>query len=187
MNKHLTNHAILWRRLDLPGHESALIFHQTPHWHLQGTAVFSHDRHPCRLDYQIVCDSRWRTLSAKVAGWVGNSLIDVNLIVSPDGRWQLNEQDCPEVAGCVDLDLNFSPSTNLLPIRRLDMSVGQEMEVQAAWLRFPSFRLEPLIQVYRRVDEQRYRYESGGGRFVAELQVNAEGLVTKYSNIWEAE
>jgi hypothetical protein len=67
------------------------------------------------------------------------------------------------------------------------MEIGQEMEVRAAWLRFPSFRLEPLAQVYRRIDETRYRYESGGGSFVAELRVNREGFVTYYPNIWEAE
>ena len=187
MKKNLTNHSVLWRRLDHPGHESALLFSQAQSRHLQGTAVFSHNQHPCRLDYRIACDSRWHTLSAKIAGWVGNSLIEIQLVVSPDQRWQLNGKDCPDVAGCIDLDLNFSPSTNLLPIRRLGLAVGQEAEVRAAWLRFPSFRLEPLEQVYRRIDERSYRYESGGGRFVADISVDEEGLATRYAEIWEAE
>ncbi|MGH9318200.1 MAG: putative glycolipid-binding domain-containing protein, partial [Thermoanaerobaculia bacterium] len=57
----------------------------------------------------------------------------------------------------------------------------------AAWLRFPSFRLEPLEQLYRRVDAATYRYESAGGKFVADLEVNAAGLVTSYPNFWRAE
>jgi hypothetical protein len=85
------------------------------------------------------------------------------------------------------LDLNFSPSTNLLPIRRLNLAVGQEAQVKAAWLRFPSFELEPLSQVYRRIDELTYRYESGEGRFVADLTVNSVGFVTNYPDIWQAE
>jgi hypothetical protein len=187
MRKDMINGPILWRRVDHPGHESALLFNQANSWHLHGTAVFSHEQRPCRLDYRIVCDAGWHTQSATVAGWVGDSIIEIKVAVSPDRRWQLNEVDYPEVAGCIDLDLNFSPSTNLLPIRRLGMEIGQEMEVRAAWLRFPSFRLEPLVQVYRRMDETRYRYESGGGSFVAELGVNREGFVTYYPNIWEAE
>jgi hypothetical protein len=91
------------------------------------------------------------------------------------------------VAGCIDLDLNFSPSTNLLPIRRLDLAIGQEAEVQAAWLRFPSFTLERLEQLYRRIDVATYRYESAGGKFVTELQVNAAGFVTHYPNAWQVE
>ena len=93
----------------------------------------------------------------------------------------------PAVQGCVDLDLNFSPSTNLLPIRRLSLEVGQEAEVRAAWLRFPSFKLEPHSQVYRRLDEFTYRYSSRGGEFVADLTVNECGLVTTYPGLWEAE
>ena len=173
--------------MDQPGHESAILLRQADSWRLHGTALFSHDQRPCRLDYQITCDSRWHTMSATVAGWVGDSIIEIKIDVSPERRWRLNEVDYPEVAGCIDVDLNFSPSTNLLPIRRLNLEVGQEMEVRAAWLRFPSFTLEPLVQVYRRIDETRYRYESAGGRFVAELRVNREGFVTKYANIWEAE
>src|SRR5438093_248859 len=85
------------------------------------------------------------------------------------GRWTPNGTECPAVAGCVDLDLNFSPSTNLLPIRRLDLPIGGRAAVRAAWLRFPGFTLEPLEQVYHRIDEGTYRYESAGGSFIAEL------------------
>jgi len=91
------------------------------------------------------------------------------------------------VAGCIDLDLNFSPSTNLLPIRRLSLTVGEEASVRAAWLRFPSFTLEPLEQIYRRTGATTYVYESAGGRFVRELIVNEAGFVTLYPGIWQAE
>jgi len=91
------------------------------------------------------------------------------------------------VAGSIDLDLHFSPSTNLLPIRRLNLSIGEQAQVKAAWLRFPEFTLEPLEQMYRRVDDVIYHYESAGGKFVAELKVNAVGLVTLYPKVWAAE
>ena len=183
----MTGGSILWRRLDRPGHEFARVCFQAPDWHLHGAAVFVHDQQPCRLDYEITCDGQWRTVSAKVAGWVGSQPIGIELAVDADGRWQLNQQDCPDVRGCLDLDLNFSPSTNLLPFRRLNLAVGQGAEVRAAWLRFPSFKLEPLAQVYRHLDDATYRYESAGGRFVTELEVNSIGLVTAYPKIWQAE
>jgi hypothetical protein len=55
----------------------------------------------------------------------------------------------PKGAACIDLDLNFSPSTNLLPLMDLGLAIGQEATIRAAWLRFPRFALEPLDQVYR--------------------------------------
>lgn len=183
----MTEGAVLWRRLDRPGHESARLSFQQSRWHLAGTAVFAHDREPCRLDYLVVCDAGWRTVSGTVAGWIGDRTIEVELHVDSARRWRLNGTERPEVAGCIDLDLNFSPSTNLLPIRRLDLAVGQGAEVRAAWLRFPSFSLEPLDQLYRRTDVATYRYESAGGRFVTDIEVNAAGLVTRYPSVWQVE
>ena len=63
---------------------------------------------------------------------------------------------------------------------RLDLAVGEQAEVRAAWLRFPSFTLEPLVQTYRRTGAHTYRYESGGGRFTADLEVDDDGVVVHY-------
>jgi hypothetical protein len=122
-----------------------------------------------------------------VTGWIAHETVEIELAVDAARRWRLNGTECPAVGGYVDLDLGFSPSTNLLPIRRLDLPVGQEAVVRAAWLGFPSLALEPLEQVYRRIDATTYRYESAGGRFATELQVNASGLVTRYPSFWEVE
>jgi hypothetical protein len=59
--------------------------------------------------------------------------------------------------------------------------------VLAAWLRFPSFKLEPLEQTYRRIDKSTYQYESAGGSFIARLEVNDAGLVTHYPKFWRVE
>lgn len=148
----VSGRTIIWRQLDKPGHESARLFLTDSRWHLEGTAVFVNDRLPCRLDYLVECDSQWQTLSGKVSGWVGDEVISVGISVDPARRWSLNGKECVEVAGCMDVDLNFSPSTNLLPIRRLNLAVGQVSSVRAAWLRFPSFTFEPLEQTYRRIE-----------------------------------
>ena len=179
--------SILWRCFAFPGHEVCHMSAKDSRWHLEGTALFSHEQRPCRLDYQISCDSAWRTLSARVEGWLGNTIVSIHMRTDPTHHWWLNEVEQPEVMGCIDLDLNFSPSTNTLPIRRLDLAVGCTANVNAAWLRFPSFRLEPLPQQYRRLGETAYRYESAGGQFVANLEVNRSGFVVNYPGLWQSE
>jgi hypothetical protein len=180
---------IVWRRLELdhPGHEFCRLSLQNSTWHLSGTAVFAHDQQPCRLDYVLICSLKWETEFGAISGWIGTKAVSIDISVDPSRRWRLNGQEYPEVAGCIDLDLAFSPSTNMLPIRRLGLAIGQEAEVRAAWLRFPSFTLEPLEQIYRRLDASTYRYQIAGGSFVAELQVNASGFVTLYPNLWQVE
>jgi len=178
--------SILWQGFALPGYEACRLFFQRSRWHLEGTAVISHEQKPCRLNYQVICDETWRTLSALVEGWLGNTAIDIQIITDPAQLWFLNGVEQQDIKGCIDIDLNFSPSTNLLPIRRLDLKIGETAEVKAAWLRFPSFELELLPQQYRRMDESTYRYESAGGQFIADLKVNRSGFVVDYPGIWQS-
>lgn len=179
--------SILWLGLVFPGHEFCRLFSQNSQWHIEGTAVFSHHQRPCQLDYQVVCDATWRTLSAKVEGWLYDTPVDILIVTHPDQGWWLNMVEQPAVKGCIDLDLNFSPATNLLPIRRLNLSIGETAEIRSAWLRFPSFKLEPLSQQYTRLKQDKYRYESAGGQFKADLTVNPSGLVVDYPGIWRSE
>ena len=177
---------ILWRRNDWPGHEAAMVREREAGWELSGTAVFVHEARACRLDYVVACDVGWRTVTTQVNGWVGDDAIAVAITVDPSGRWWMNEREVPEVTGAVDVDLNFSPSTNLLPIRRLRLDVGRSARVRAAWLRFPSFVLEPFEQTYQRLGPTAYRYESAGG-FAADLEVDDVGFVTRYGDVWATE
>lgn len=179
--------SILWRGIFLPGHEACRLLSHGSTWQLEGMAVFSHQQRPCQLNYQVVCDTTWCTLSAKVEGWLGSTRINILIRTDPHHHWWMNEVEVPEVKGCIDLDLNFSPSTNLIPIHRLNLAVGEQATIKAAWLKFPSFTLEPLPQRYHRLEELLYRYESGAGRFVADLQVNRAGFVVDYPGIWKAE
>jgi uncharacterized protein len=178
---------ILWLRIDRPGHESARLSRRDVLWRLAGRALFAADEGPTALDYEVVCDETWKTVSATVAGWIGSKLVSSHIEVAEEGRWLLNGVEVPEVAGAVDVDLNFSPSTNLLPIRRLVLEVGEEANVIAAWLRFPGFTLEPLDQTYRRTGLSTWRYTSSGGRFVRDLEVDSDGFVTNYPGLWIAE
>jgi hypothetical protein len=181
----MTPRTILWRRLDRPGHEAARLSAEGEGFRLDGSSVFADEAGACRLDYVIRCDARWHTTRATVDGWIADRVVHVEVDVLPQGRWQVNRAEAPAVAGCLDLDLNWSPVTNLLPIRRLGLDVGGQSPVRAAWLRFPSLALEPLDQVYRRLDERTYRYESGGGRFTAELEVDDAGFVLVYPGLFE--
>jgi hypothetical protein len=179
--------AILWKRLDRPGHESARVREVEGERELSGCAVFVEAGEPVCLTYRILCDGGWRTRTASVRGWVGATTVDLEIAAAEEGEWTVNGQAVPGVNGCVDVDLNFSPSTNLLPVRRLGLAVGESAPVRAAWLRFPSFSLEVLEQVYRRTGAHEYEYSSAGGSFTATLQVDDSGFPVEYAGVWLAE
>lgn len=89
--------------------------------------------------------------------------------------------------GCTDVDLAFTPATNLLSLRRLELAVGQQAEVVAAWLTFPEFSLIPLRQRYRRTSRTTYDYAAPDLPFAGILTVNAEGFVLDYAGLWRAD
>jgi uncharacterized protein len=177
---------LLWRRLDRPGHDAVTLEHGNPNWHIQGTVIVGEAGCPCRLEYAVVCDGAWRTLWARVTGWIGTNPVNYRASRDPGNQWRLNGIAQPQVSGCADIDLAFTPATNLLPIRRLDLPVGGTAPVRAAWLKFPEFVMEPLEQRYTRESDRRYRYESATG-FSAALDVDDAGMVLSYGHIWIAE
>jgi hypothetical protein len=177
---------MMWRRLDNPGHEWARLTDTGSGPVLRGTAVFVEDKIAGRLDYKILCNPVWETRSAIVLGWVQDEKVKLEITKGPGNTWRMNGRPVPSVQGCVDLDLSFSPSTNLLPIRHLNLEIGQESEVRAAWLRFPRLELHTLVQRFRRISESRYFYSSDTG-FSTELDVNGDGFVKNYPPLWAEE
>lgn len=176
---------VLWKSLEWPGHESARLLSIDDGHRLEGGAAFLEETTPCNLDYSITCNADWTTRSTIAQGWMGSREIDIT-IESANGVWIMNGEEQPQVAGCLDIDLNFSPTTNLLPIRRLALEVGQFADVRTAWLVFPSFQLELLEQRYTRLAEDRVHYKTTTG-FAAELRVSPNGLVLDYESLWSVE
>jgi hypothetical protein len=179
--------SILWKRLDVPGHEFAEQRETANGWQLRGVAVFAHADQPCRLEYDIRCDREWQTELVTLGGIVGDAELAMELLRNPAGEWAMNGSKVWELTDCDDVDLNFSPSTNMLPIRRLGLAEGESARVRAAWVRFPGFTLEVLEQVYTRTGRETYRYESANGRFRRDLTVDAAGFVLEYPDFWRAE
>jgi uncharacterized protein len=178
---------ILWRRVDLPGHD-ACVLHTSDAGHcLTGTAVFGLEGRPCQLSYQVECEADWRSRAARISGWFGSDKVEMTITALPDGRWLFNGSEIAAVAGCVDVDLGFTPATNLFQIRRLALGIGEEADAPAAWINFPNLTLERLEHRYHRISPGEYDYEAPDVGYAAILRVNETGFVTHYPGLWEME
>jgi hypothetical protein len=179
---------VCWRRLDHPARETAALEQTADGWVLRGHVAGVADGQAYELRYTIDCTPGWVTRAATVEGQVSGVTRRITLTRDArTGTWTRDGAAQPQVDGCLDVDLNFSPATNTLPIRRLGLRPGSSAPVRTAWLGFPGFELAPLEQVYRCDDEHRYVYESDGGRFRAALDVDDAGLVQRYGDIWIAD
>jgi len=175
---------VFWQRLDLPGSEIAQLREEPDARVIEGVVLVAIDRMPARLEYRVQCDRSWRTTIATVQGVVGERSVSCDIHSDTQGHWWLNGVRVPAVEGALDVDLAFTPSTNLLPLRRSPLAEGETMTVRAAWLTFPAFRLGPLDQSYQRVGDRQYHYKSSS--FEAELVVDGLGLMERYGDVWIA-
>lgn len=117
-------------------------------------------------------------------GFLG--LRELHFVIERDaaGQWTLNGEVQRDVAGLVDVDLGFTPASNLLAIRRFDLGVGQATPAPAAYLTFPELKLTRLEQSYQRLDEGRYAYAAPMFGYNDILVVSAAGFVVSYPGLW---
>src|SRR5688572_26864879 len=88
-------HAMLWRRLDAPGHDACRLTKDADGWRLEGTAVFIEKGRPAQLHYEVTADAAFRSREGNVTGWVGDDPVNISILRRPDGAWTVNGQVAP--------------------------------------------------------------------------------------------
>jgi uncharacterized protein len=175
---------VMWLPQDSPGAEICSLDRAVNGWILHGTVLSMFDSHPAKSSYRVACDSSWRTREVHVSvEWPGFTR-ELVLVADGTGTWLQDGVPAPALNGCIDVDLEVSPSTNTLPIQREQLIEGQAIELVAAWVRFPALTVEPLVQRYTCLGARRYRYESGDGTFTSAIETDAHSLVTRYGAYW---
>lgn len=173
-----------WRRLDTEGHDGCRLIRRKGGWRLSGNSIFDHQGKACVLDYTVDCDAEWRTLSAAVRGSVGLDELAFDVERTPDGDWLLNGEAQPPAKACIDLDLGFTPATNLIAIRRLDPGEKAETPAPAAYYLEFSLKLGIVEQTYRRTGKDKLHYRSPAYGYDETLTVSEVGFVTHYPTLW---
>jgi uncharacterized protein len=148
---------------------------------LQGQ-VTGHKDMPFALHYRVECDEAWRTRSVRVELDTPPRTQELRITVNDAQQWFVNGEHRKDLDGLIDVDIQVTPSTNTLPIRRLQVEAGKTYEVTSAWVQIPSLLITPLPQQYACVDAAHLHYRSG--TFTAGLEVDEHGLVESYGRFW---
>jgi hypothetical protein len=137
--------------------------------------------------YAIALDANWTTRSARVVGRSALGSHEVRLECDATGEWRVDGKPAPELAGCLDVDLEASAFTNAFPVHRLALDVGERADAPAAYVRALDLRVERLEQSYVRLpdggEHSRYDYASPAFGYQNELVYDAFGLVLDYPDL----
>jgi hypothetical protein len=175
---------VFWQTRQAPGAEICTLRESDSGWGLSGTVLTVFAGVPAEIDYRITCDKEWKTRAVHVTERLGAANRELHLMSDGAGRWHADGDYVPALDASIDVDLEVTPATNTLPIRRLQLKVGGTSDIQAAWVRFPELTVEASSQRYTRLAKQRYQYESRAGLFTAVLDVDELGLAYLYGDIW---
>lgn len=178
---------ILWRRLDVPGHDACRISFEDGRWKIEGTAVCLEAGAVSCMNYHVQCDEFWRTERAVVKGWTGDKTLSLSIDRNRDGRWKINDRPADHLKGLLDIDLGFTPSTNTIAVRRMGLAVGEASPVAAAWIDTTDWELKKIEQSYKRLTETTFDYRSPDHGYHETLTVDSFGLVLDYPGLWTAE
>ncbi|MDA4129030.1 MAG: putative glycolipid-binding domain-containing protein [Thaumarchaeota archaeon] len=173
---------VVWSTLSWPGLERCALWRDRRGWMLKGSAVAIYGKVPYIVTYSLILDDAWKTRRVAVELERGGSRKSLEIMVDEGGRWWNRGKKLASLAKCVDVDLQITPCTNMLPINRLRPKVGQTVKVVAAWVRFPGLEIQPLEQEYANLGRRRYRYTSKN--FTTEIRVDRFGLPKVYPGFW---
>jgi len=180
------SHVALWKALYTAGHDAALLIGTDSGWRLKGNAVYSKEGVPACVGYMLDLASDWSTRAGSIDGFVGSRRIGIR-IERDDEHWSLNGVRQDRVRGLVDLDFGFTPATNHPQLRRMGLSIGASEEIVVAWFDIDKDCLEPLPQIYHRIADGAYDYNSPQGPYHETLQIAPNGFVSVYPDLWEME
>lgn len=180
----------LWRSLDHAGFEHVRVDDSHPEWDVYDSMIVrEHQGEIRRGGYTLIVDKAFRTLEIRImAEYEPGSMAALHLLASGDGRWtDGDERHIPSLDGVIDVDIQWSPLTNTLPVRRLDLREGAEHDIPVAYIALPELALSRVSQRYTRVDGRTVRYTSETRDFVRDLALDDDGFVLEYPDLFTRE
>ncbi len=174
---------LIWQHLDSAGWEHVRVSDDHPGWNVfDSILVRQHEGQVLRGGYTLVTDKNWRTLELRLMVETAPGAMEgIHLLTEGDGKWtDANENPMPELDGCLDVDIQWSPLTNSLPVNRLPLVEGTAQEIRVAYVSLPDLSVKPITQRYVRATDSIIRITSPSAPDGTEIVVDADGIVEHY-------
>lgn len=181
----MTQREVVWTPWDGPGMEH-LSLHPAADGGVRAESMVLGvtDGQPFSVRYRLEADADWQV--RRLSGDDPHVGTRIDLRSDGNGNWSHPDgASVADLAGCIDVDIAVTPYTNTLPIRRLNLQLGESREIAVVYIDAPSLEVSVEKQRYTCLEpDRRYRFESVDGGFTADLPVDDEGVVLDYPGLF---
>jgi hypothetical protein len=140
------------------------------------------EKAPMRHRYIVSADPAWRTRSVMLDPF--DARAPLFLEADGEGGWRDGRgRPIEALDGCIDVDIAACCFTNTLPIRRLRLQDGAREILRVAYVEIDSLAVHAVGQAYTRLSATSYKYEGLDTGFVADIEVDADGIVVRYPGL----
>jgi hypothetical protein len=181
--------SFFWSSLQGPGLEQLRLRFDPVENVAHGLVMGIEEGEPFRLHYKIKWGGDWRVRKLALEAHTMKGLRERILKSDGRGHWRDEQGEVlPELDGCIDIDISVTPFTNTFPVRRLDLKPNQSSEIRVLYVAAPGLAVKPVTQRYtcreRTAGRHRVTYEGFPSGFSADLELDADGLVLDYPELF---
>jgi hypothetical protein len=175
--------SIRWRSLEHGGLEECRVYDWIESIKVRSAVVSQVGQDRLGVFYELSLTPDWTFESILLQRTDGVMSV---LSRGKDGSWfDMQVEELPQLKGCIDIDFEMTPLTNTLPIRRAPLAIGETRRFKMAYIPADSLEPFPAEQIYTRLADRLYRFETADGSFTADITVDEDGLVVDYPGLFE--
>lgn len=137
-----------------------------------------------KAKFHISISEQWEVLRFDVVSTLAGNVFEVHGIRDKCKGWTVNGKRTPEFDGCIDIDILPTPFTNTLPIRRLDFDTRNSHIISVLYIDLIEKAVSHKKQVYTKLSDSLYRFETVPKDFETVIEVDADGFVLDYPDLF---
>ena len=179
--------SILWKGLSFDTEEHcAISYHDDKTIMIHGEIEGWSGNKALYFEYWLNLDAQWKVKSIEAVSRIADSEFQYNLKRDENGNWSNSQnEDLPEFKDCSYIDISLTPLTNTLPINGLKLTQQENHDIDVVYIDVIEHKVYRDRQNYTRIEKNMYRFENDDGSFTAFIEVDNDGFVTDYPDLFE--
>jgi len=136
-------------------------------------------------EYILTLNLDWTVREIEIHFTVGVNEHSYNFVRHASGHWtDATGTLFSQFSECLFVDISLTPFTNSLILKGIKFTENQTEQVSALYFDVLANEIREDVQRYTKLNAMKYNFENDGGNFSADIDVDEDGFVTHYPNLF---